>query len=92
MSRFLIEVPHQNKKRECLRAVDVFKRTGSHFLTNADWGCSDDIHKAWIIIELDSKEEALNIVPPWYREKALVITLNKFALEKIDEEIKKHKD
>jgi hypothetical protein len=90
MARFLIEVPHKKAKRECQRAIDTFKRSGSHFLTNADWGCADDVHKAWISIELDSKEEALMIVPPAYRKKAKVITLKKFAFDKPDEGMDLH--
>jgi hypothetical protein len=90
MPKFLIEVPHKKEKRECERAVDVFKRTGSHFLINADWGCSDDVHKAWIIIEVDSKEEALMVVPPSFRKKTKVITLQKFAFDKPDEGMELH--
>jgi hypothetical protein len=58
MARFLIEVPHQETKAECARAVELFLRTGSHFLRNADWGCKDGEHKAWIIVEVDSEDEA----------------------------------
>lgn len=90
MPRFLIEVPHRKEKRECERAVEVFKQTGSHFLTNADWGCSDNVHKAWVIIEVDSKEDALMVVPPPYRTKAKVITLTKFAFVKDGEGMDLH--
>lgn len=90
MPRFLIEVPHQNKKEACDRAVEVFERTGSHFLTNADFGCSDDAHNAWIIVDLDSKEDALRIVPPAFRQVAKVITLQKFALKTLDKSLKPH--
>jgi hypothetical protein len=36
MSRFLIEVPHEEDVISCIRAVEIFLKTGSHFLTNAD--------------------------------------------------------
>lgn len=91
MPKFLIEVPHENKKQSCDQAVAIFKQTGSHFLTNADWGCSDNVHKAWIIIDLDKKAHAQKIIPPWFRDKSTVITLHKFALENIDESKKQHK-
>ena len=58
MTRFLIEVPHENKKETCDRAVRIFMETGSHFMTNAEWGCGDDVHKAWFIVDMDSKDEA----------------------------------
>ena len=90
MPRFLIEVPHKNNKQACNQAIQAFKKTGSHFLANADWGCLDGVHKAWITIDLDSKDEALMLLPPWYRRHAKVITLQKFALETLDKSIKQH--
>lgn len=91
MPRYLIEVSHENKKQACDQAVRVFQMTGSHFLTNADWGCSDDVHKAWIMADLDKKEEALLIVPPSFRQKAKVITLHKYAFGSVKESFKHHK-
>lgn len=91
MSRYLIEVSHENNKQACEYAIRVFKMTGSHFLTNAYWGCSDDVHKAWIIVDLDSKEEALFVVPPSFRQKAKVITIHKYAFESVKESLKHHK-
>ena len=88
MPRYLIEVPHQNTKAACDLAVKVFKSTGSHFLTNADFGCPDGIHKAWINISVSNKREALFIVPPPFRDKAKVIRVKKFALEKIDKTLR----
>ena len=38
MARFRIEVPHEAATVACARVVDVFLKTGSHFLSNADWG------------------------------------------------------
>ena len=92
MARFLIEIPHENTKQACDEAIEIFKNTGSHFLTNADWGCQDDVHKAWIIIDVDDKEAALMVVPPQLRGNAMAITLDKFALETVGAAIKQHKD
>ena len=58
MARFLIEVPHEAEKVACARAVQVLLKTGSHFLTHADWGCKDGEHKAWLAVDVDSKDEA----------------------------------
>ena len=90
MPRYLIEVPHENKKEACQRAVEVFLATGSHFMTNADWGCEDDEHKAWIMVDLDNKDEAKNIVPPQFRENAKIIELVKFTKEDLDMTIEHH--
>ena len=75
MTRFLIEVPHENKKEACERAVRVFLATGSHFMTNADWGCHDNEHKAWFVVDMESKEEARAILPLLFRQDAKIIAL-----------------
>jgi len=91
MAKFLIEVPHEPEETACARAVEIFLKTGSHFLTHADWGCFDGEHKAWIIIEVDSKEEARYILPPVYRSQAKIIELNKFTMEEIDQILRRHR-
>ncbi|MFP3855083.1 MAG: hypothetical protein ACLFWD_12405 [Anaerolineales bacterium] len=85
MPRYLIEVPHEDRKDACKRAVQVFNDTGSHFMTNADWGCADDVHKAWIVIELESKEQARSMLPPLYRQKANIIELQKLGQESFED-------
>jgi hypothetical protein len=92
MARFLIEVPHEGKAKECALAVKVLLSSGSHYLTHADFGCLDGEHKAWIIVEIDSKEEAQFILPPVYRARAKIVKLNKFSLEEINEFLEKHQE
>jgi len=91
MPRFLIEVPHEEEIIACARAVEIFLKTGSHFLTKADWGCKDGVHKAWIIVDVENRDEARAILPPGYREQATIVQLNKFTLEEIEELIRHHK-
>ena len=91
MPRFLIEVPHEEETVACIRAIQVLFETGSHFITNADFGCKDGVHKAWLVVEVDSKEEATMIVPPVYRESSTVIQLNYFTPEELEELLKLHK-
>lgn len=50
----------------------------------------DGEHKAWITVDIDSKEEALMIVPQEYRKDAKVIQLGKFAANKDDEMVVGH--
>lgn len=90
MAKYLIEIPHGSKKLECLRAVEILLKTGSHFLTNADFGCLDDDHKAWFFMDAESKKEALMIVPPAYRKDTKITQLNKFKLQEIEEMLKHH--
>ena len=90
MARFLIEVPHEAEPVACARAVHVFLQTGSHFLTNAEWGCLDGEHKAWIILEAEDKDEARLVLPPAFRPEATIIGLNRWSMEEIDELLRHH--
>ena len=74
----------------CASASKVLLETGSHFLTHADFGCRDGVHKAWIVVDVDSKDEARNILPPGYRREATIVQLNKFGLDELDDLIKRH--
>jgi hypothetical protein len=78
MSKFLIEVPHGADKAACDQAIQIFMQTGSHFLTHADWGCLDGEHKAWIIADVSSKEEAKLILPAAFRSIAKITRLTTF--------------
>ena len=89
-SRFLIEVPHEESTVACARVVEVFLKSGSHFLSQADWGCRDGEHKAWMIVEVDSKSEARGIVPPAFRSQAKIVQLNFFTMQDIDDVLRGH--
>ena len=90
MARFLIEVPHEAEVVSCARAIKVLLETGSHFLTHSDFGCKDGVHKGWIVVDVDSNEEARNMLPPAYRRQATVIGLSRFGIEELDELIRHH--
>ncbi len=90
MARFFIELQHEAEPAACARAVQTLLRTGSHFLTNADFGCYDGDHKAWIIVDVENKEEARLILPTEYRYHAKIIQLNKFRLDEIDKLVSRH--
>ena len=89
-AKFLIEVPHDVNTVECARVVDIFLKSGSHFLAGAIWGCRDGEHKAWMIVDVDSKEEARGIVPPLMRAKAKIVQLNAFTKEEIEDILRTH--
>lgn len=90
MTRYLIEVSHEDNKDACNQAVQAFMETGSHFMTNADWGCGDGEHKAWFIVDLDSKDQAMQILPPLLRENAKVIELQQFTAADSERTIQEH--
>lgn len=91
MARFLIEIPHEEEVVACARAIQVLFATGSHYLTNAEFGCTDGEHKGWLIVDVDSKEEARMILPPVYRSQAKIVKLNKFSPEELENLIRHHK-
>jgi hypothetical protein len=88
MQKFLIEVPHHEDYTSCLQAIQIFLTSGSHFLSNADWGCKDGEHKAWMMVEVENKEEARRIIPPAYRPDARIVAVNKFTRGELDREMK----
>jgi hypothetical protein len=90
MPKYYIEIPHEADKVACLKAIKVLKETGSHFLTNACYGCKDGDHTARIIIDLDSKEQAMMVIPRAYRSKAFIVQLSSFSLEEVDNMLKYH--
>jgi hypothetical protein len=90
MAKFLIEVPHESEVVACARAIQILLNTGSHFLTHADFGCMDGEHKAWIVVDVESKDEARAILPPVFRPQARITQLNSFSLEQINDLLAKH--
>ena len=75
----------------CARVVQLFLSSGSHFLAQADWGCEDGNHSAWMIVDVDSKDDARTIVPPPLRSEARIVGLNKFTIDQIDNILKGHR-
>lgn len=90
MDKYLIEVPHEADTLACARVIRTFLETGSHYLTNADWGCEDGDHKAWLIVEAEDREQARWIVPPPFRKDARVVKLVRFSMDEIDAIIARH--
>ena len=63
---------------DCRQAVKYFAEFYAGYITHFEWGCKDDDHNAYAIIEADSHEQALLSVPPLLRDKARVIKLTYF--------------
>jgi len=90
MARFLVEIPHEAEPVACARAIEILFATGSHYLTNADFGCMDGEHKAWLIVDVESKDEARAILPPVFRSHAKIVKLNKFSAADLDKFLGHH--
>jgi len=89
MARYLIEIPHDPSPQACDLAVKVLRETGSHFITHADLGCPDKVHKAWLAIEVANRRQALMVVPVAYRHRAKVIRIKRLHPDKI-KDLKSH--
>ena len=83
MPRYLIELSHGDEYTACVKALRAIEKFGSHYMTRADWGCKDGIHSGWLIAELPSRDEAMLMVPPEFRQEARVVELNRFTKEEI---------
>lgn len=81
MAQFIIQTDHTEE--ECLRVLDSVLQAGAHYLFNADWGCHDGVHSAWMMVEAGTHDEARNIIPPAFRRNARLVQLNKFTPEEI---------
>lgn len=79
MNKYLIEVSQGAYDLSNKRAAYIFKRSGSHFVTHADWGYHDGVYKAWLVAETENKKEAIRILPAAYRQNAKIILISKFT-------------
>ena len=84
MATYLIEIPHSENSYECKQVIKLFVESGSHLLANAQWGCKSGVHKSWFISDFDSKEEAMQIIPPLLRHNASIIELVTFTKADIE--------
>ncbi|MBM3940731.1 MAG: hypothetical protein FJ318_07585 [SAR202 cluster bacterium] len=83
MPRYMIEHTHQPAPRECIRTLNEFRIAGSHYLTRAERGCEDNDHRAWVIIEAESADEARLSMPPTVRHEARVVRLHHYTPDEI---------
>lgn len=60
-------------------------------MTNAEWGCHDNEHKAWILVDVNSKEEALSILPPAFRSLAKITAVERLSPTELSDTAKDHK-
>jgi hypothetical protein len=84
MPRFLIEIPHSDRHDYCVRALDAILKLGSHFVTQADFGCDDGVHTGWLVVDVEDREEAQRLVPPEFRADARVVRLRRWTREEIE--------
>ena len=84
MDRYMVISGHTEK--DCRLAVKHFAEFYAGYIRHFEWGCKDNDHNAYAIIEADSHQQALLSVPPLLRDKARVIKLTYFYPKKTGEE------
>lgn len=85
MEKYLIEIKNGGDKASCLRSIQSFLSSRSHYVTSAEWGCLEGEHKAWLIIKTNNPADALRIIPAAYRQHAKITQLHKFKTKEIDQ-------
>lgn len=75
MDRYIIVSPHNAE--DCDKAVREVHAAG--YLHHFEWGCKDDDHTGYAILEAEGHEHAKQIVPWWLRDRAHVSRLVKFG-------------
>ncbi len=76
MHRYIVISSHTAE--DCKMAVEQFRNHNAGFLTHFEWGCMDNDHTAYAIIEAENHESAKMAVPSIFREKARVVKLTYF--------------
>ena len=87
MEKYLIEIKNAGDHASCLRTIQSFLSTRSHYVTSVEWGCLEGEHKAWLIIKTGNSADALRIIPAAYRQHAKITRLHKFKGKEIDRAI-----
>jgi len=91
LPRYLIEVEHEPNANGCGTIVREFLDTGSHYLSHAEWGCEDGVHKAWMIVETEDRAQAKAVVPPFMRAQAKIIRLRRFFTDEMGAILESHR-
>jgi hypothetical protein len=82
MDRYIVISPHTSE--DCKMAVKQFRQYNSGFLTHFEFGCLDNDHTAYAIVDAERHDHALMSVPPLFRNKTRVVKLTYFDPEKKD--------
>ena len=85
MEKYLIEIKNGGDRASCLRSIQSFLSSRTHYVTSAEWGCLEGENKAWLIIKTSNSADAMRIIPAAYRQHAKITKLHKFKGKDIDQ-------
>jgi hypothetical protein len=75
VDRYLVVSPHT--AGDCKQALKEVHAAG--YITRFDWGCMDGDHTGWVVLEAETMQQALMVVPAMQRNKAKAVKLVKFS-------------
>lgn len=76
MQRFIIESPHTAEN--CDQVIKDLHAAG--YLHHFEWGCKDNDHTAWAIVDAETLEDVRQIIPWYLRNHARIVRLVKFEI------------
>ena len=83
MPHYQMELEHTEK--ECVAAVNMIVTYGMHLMNHTWFGCDDGVHKGWLNVEANSRNEALYILPHSIRNQAIIVEVRKYTAEEAKE-------
>ncbi len=81
MKRYLIETPH--KAADCLKALDDELAKGPEVLGKFDYGCMAGDHTGYAIVDVNTRDDALKLVPTFLQKNAKITEVAKFTPDMI---------
>ncbi len=81
MARFLIEAPHT--KEDCLDALDSVAALSKELFGRFDWGCGNNVHTGWAIVEAQDATTATMMLPTNIRNQVRAVEVTRFTAEQI---------
>jgi hypothetical protein len=81
MKRYLIQTPH--KAEDCLKALDEELAKGSDVLGKFDYGCAAGDHTGYAIIDTNTREDAVKLVPTFLQSSARIVEVAKYTPDMI---------
>ena len=85
MDRYIVISNHTAE--DCRMAVKYFMEHHAGFITHFEWGCYDNDHNAYTIVEAESHENAKLAVPPLFRDKVKVVKLTSFNPKQFEDKV-----
>ena len=77
MKRYLIETPH--KAADCLKALDEELEKGQQILGKFEYGCMAGDHTGYAIIDAETREDAIRLVPTFLQNTAKIVEVAKYT-------------